>query len=95
MLAVADPSSDTKNAALAIGWSQESWDEDWNIKDLPIEHKYWADLTEAEKAGASYFGYIQSTWDETESTEWTDSGDVSLLFAIGSDPIYTLCLYRS
>ena len=39
---------------------------DWAIRDLPVEEKYWKELSAAEKEGARYFGYTPATWDETE-----------------------------
>jgi phosphoribosylformimino-5-aminoimidazole carboxamide ribonucleotide (ProFAR) isomerase len=53
----------TKKAALALDWTEDKWDDDWELWDLEVEHKYWKEMTEEEKAGAMHFGYTQHTWD--------------------------------
>jgi len=68
---------DVQKHALQIGYSQELWDDDWEITDLPIEHKYWKDLTADEQEGATFFGYTQSTWDEVEDGDFQDDGKSS------------------
>jgi hypothetical protein len=59
---------------LVIGWSKETWDEDWHIRDFPIEHKYWKDLTDAERTAANHFGYTRITWDQTGEVLFEDDG---------------------
>lgn len=61
-----DIDSMTKDYATTLGWDETKWDEDWDIVDLEIEHKFWKDLTHKERQAAEYFGYIQCTWDEVE-----------------------------
>jgi len=61
-----DADETTQRYSLAIGCDQQKWDEDWLIHDLPIEHKYWEELTDEEREGAKYFGYTQPLWDEVE-----------------------------
>lgn len=55
----------TKKAALALDWTEHKWDDDWELWDLEVDHKYWKEMTEEEKAGAMHFGYTQHTWDGT------------------------------
>lgn len=67
-----DTDAETKSAALAVGFTKETWDDDWRIQDFPIEHKHWKELTDEQRAGASHFGYTRITWDETGETEFDD-----------------------
>jgi len=59
-------SEESQKMALALGWTKEKWDDDWELHHLEIEHKYWAELTDDEKEAAAFFGYMQSTWDQTD-----------------------------
>lgn len=59
----------TQKYAQIIGWDEHRWDHDWRIQDLPIEHKYWSELTDEEKEAAEYFGYCQVLWDEVSDDE--------------------------
>jgi len=61
-----DVEPETKKQAAKLGYDKEKWDDDWAIHHLPIEHKYWKELTDDEKSGARYFGYTPATWDEVE-----------------------------
>jgi hypothetical protein len=54
-----------------IGWDHEKWDDDWELHDLPVEHKYWDELNEKERNAAIYFGYNKCTWDETDEEDFT------------------------
>jgi hypothetical protein len=73
-----DTDTETKTQAAVIGWDQEKWDHDWNIRDFPIEHLYWKDLNETQKAAAVYFGYCKCTWDESGDDEELDFKVVSV-----------------
>jgi hypothetical protein len=55
----------TKDEAAVLGWTKENWDDDWNLEDLPINEKYWADMTSKEQKALQHFGYSKATWDET------------------------------
>lgn len=61
----------TKDHAIALGWTMELWDDDWEIEHLPIDKLYWADLDKKQQKAANHFGYTKATWDET----W-DEGDL-------------------
>lgn len=58
----------TQEQALALGWTKELWDDDWEIEDLPIDKVSWADLDKKQQKAANHFGYTKATWDET----WTE-----------------------
>ena len=72
-----DTDEKTKEQAKIIGWDETTWDEDWSIRDFPIEHMYWKDLNEQQKQAATYFGYCKSTWDEAEDDDDIDFDVVS------------------
>ena len=72
--------TETQAAALVIGWTKETWDDDWHIRDFPIEHKYWSELTDEQKAAATHFGYTRITWDMTDEVRFEDDGS-----AVSSD----------
>jgi hypothetical protein len=65
----ADLDKATKDHAIALGWSEEKWDDDWEIYHLPIDKLYWADLDKAQQKAANHFGYTKATWDETFAEE--------------------------
>lgn len=69
-----DTDKETQAAALVIGWTKETWDDDWHVRDFPIEHKYWKELTDAERTAAAHFGYTRVTWDETGEVLFEDDG---------------------
>lgn len=73
-----DTDSETQKYAKDIGWTQEKWDDDWMIRDLPVEEKYWDNLDEKERNAAIYFGYIKCTWDETDNVDDVDFNTVRL-----------------
>lgn len=55
----------TMDHAAALGWSQATWDDDYEIVDLAVDKVYWKDLTAPQQAAALHFGYTKATWDET------------------------------
>ena len=59
----------TKDQAIALGWSEEKWDDDWEIYHLEIDKKYWDELDKAQQKAANHFGYTKATWDETYAEE--------------------------
>lgn len=59
----------TKDQAIALGWSEEKWDDDWEIYHLDIDKKYWDELDKAQQKAANHFGYTKATWDETYAEE--------------------------
>ncbi len=69
---------------MVLGWTKESWDDDWNIQDFPIEHKYWKELTDAERNAANHFGYTRITWDETDEVLFEDDGKAVRVYDISS-----------
>lgn len=74
----ANTDSETKKQAEVIGWDQHKWDDDWNIRDFPIEHLYWKDLDDKQKEAATYFGYTKCTWDESGDDSDLDFNVVSV-----------------
>jgi hypothetical protein len=56
----------TQKHATTLTWTQELWDDDYDIEDLECNNWYWKDMTEEQKEAARYFGYTRITWDETE-----------------------------
>jgi hypothetical protein len=60
-----DLDATTKEQATALGWTEEKWNDDWEIEHLEVEHLYWDSLSAAQKTAANHFGYTQSTWDES------------------------------
>ena len=67
----ADLDKATKEHAIALGWLEEKWDDDWEIYHLDIDKKYWDELDKAQQKAANHFGYTKATWDETYAEEDT------------------------
>ena len=55
--------SKTQNYAMILGYTQYTWDNDYELEDLPCEDWYWDEMTEEEKAAAQHFGYSKDEWD--------------------------------
>jgi hypothetical protein len=64
-----DLDATTQKHATTLGWTNELWDQDYEIEDLEIEHQYWSDLNAPQQEAAAYFGYTKATWDETWNAE--------------------------
>lgn len=60
---------ETRAAATALGFDEHKWNDDWEIKDLEVEHLYWKDLTDEQKDAAIHFGYSRALWDETDEDD--------------------------
>ena len=53
-----------------LGYNQVTWDNLSGQEQQPASAlKYWASLTENEKAGAALLGYNQTTWDNESGSE--------------------------
>jgi hypothetical protein len=76
-----DLDATTQKHAGTLGWTNQLWDEDYEIEDLEIEHQYWSDLNAQQQEAAAYFGYTKATWDETWNAE-----DFHLVAGGGSKP---------
>lgn len=59
----ADLTPAEQEAWSALGWDEESWDEETNIP--ASEEATWDELTEDEQAAAESLGYNQENWDAT------------------------------
>jgi len=70
-----ETSEATKEAAFKVGWSQEKWDDNWELHHLDVEHKYCSELTDEERAGVQYFGYTRCTWDQPVEMVFEDDND--------------------
>ncbi|KAG7338541.1 hypothetical protein IV203_013992 [Nitzschia inconspicua] len=55
--------SQTKYFALLLGYTQKTWDEDYELEDLECENYYWDELTPEQQAAAIYFGCDPDEWD--------------------------------
>ncbi|KAG7348920.1 hypothetical protein IV203_011517 [Nitzschia inconspicua] len=55
--------SQTKYFALLLGYTQKTWDEDYELEDLECENFYWDELTPEQQAAAIYFGCDPNEWD--------------------------------
>jgi Jacalin-like lectin domain len=64
--------TETQSHAKVLGWTQKTWDDDWHLRDFPIEHKYWNELTDTERAAATHIGYTRITWDQTGEVVFED-----------------------
>jgi len=62
----------TQAHAKVLGWTHKTWDDDWHLRDFPIEHKYWKELTDSEREAATYIGYTRITWDQTGEVVFED-----------------------
>jgi len=71
---------ETQKHAEALTYTQQFWDEDYYLEDLPCDAWYWKDMNEEQKAAARHFGYTPSTWDETgeDVFETADGADVEV-----------------
>mmetsp|Transcript_5285 Transcript_5285/g.11057 ORF Transcript_5285/g.11057 Transcript_5285/m.11057 type:complete len:278 (+) Transcript_5285:251-1084(+) len=54
--------SRTQYYALILGYTQMTWDDDFDIDDLPCEDWDWDEMTKEQKAAAVHFGYNEETW---------------------------------
>ena len=54
--------SRTQYYALILGYTQVTWDADYELDDLPCEDWYWDEMTKEQKAAAQHFGYSKETW---------------------------------
>ena len=56
--------SRTQYYALILGYTQATWDDDYELDDLPCEDWDWDEMTTEQQAAAQHFGYTQATWDD-------------------------------
>ena len=57
-----------------LGYNEVNWDDLSGQERQPASAlKYWASLTENEKAGAALLGYNQTTWDNESGSETAPS----------------------
>lgn len=63
---------DTKKFATILGWTEDTWNRNFPIYDLDIEHMYWNELSDEQKEAAVYFGYNENLWNQTEEEEAFD-----------------------
>ena len=54
--------SRTQYYALILGYTQVTWDDDFELDDLPCEDWDWDEMTKEQKAAAHHFGYDEATW---------------------------------
>ncbi|KAG7338013.1 Jacalin-like lectin domain containing protein [Nitzschia inconspicua] len=66
-----------KKYASALGWTEETWNRNFPIRDLDVDKLYWKELSQEQKEAASYFGYNQNLWDETNEKELFDGASVA------------------
>ena len=59
--------SKTKYYALILGYTQYTWDNDYELEDLPCEDWDWEEMTSEQKAAAQYFGCTEDNWEEEDS----------------------------
>mmetsp|Transcript_6652 Transcript_6652/g.16359 ORF Transcript_6652/g.16359 Transcript_6652/m.16359 type:complete len:255 (-) Transcript_6652:581-1345(-) len=56
--------SRTQYYALILGYTQVTWDDDFDIEEMPCEDWDWDEMTNEQKAAAQHFGYTKETWME-------------------------------
>jgi len=56
--------SRTQYYALILGYTQVTWDDDFELDDLPCEDWDWEEMTKEQKAAAQHFGYTRESWSE-------------------------------
>ena len=56
--------SRTQYYALIMGYTQRTWDKDFDLDDLVCEDWDWDEMTKEQKAAATHFGYNKETWNE-------------------------------
>lgn len=56
--------SRTQYYALIMGYTQSTWDRDFELDDLVCEDWDWDEMTKEQKAAATHFGYNRETWDD-------------------------------
>merc|ERR1712238_139354 len=57
--------NEMKNAAISLGYNQETWDETMDDDEIMPFDKKWQQLTETQQGAVSLlFGYNPETWDE-------------------------------
>ena len=56
--------SRTQYYALILGYTQVTWDDDFDIEELPCEDWDWDEMTKEQKAAAQHFGYTEETWSD-------------------------------
>ena len=53
-----------------LGYTQVSWDNESGEEKQPASaDKYWANLTDSEKAAARVLGYTEKAWDDESGSE--------------------------
>jgi hypothetical protein len=50
----------TQGFATDLGWTQEKWDDDWEIEHLEVEKLYWDELSPKQQKAAGHFGYTMT-----------------------------------
>jgi hypothetical protein len=63
----------TKGHATTLGWSEETWNRNFPIYDLDINEYWWSEMSYEQKQAATFFGYNENLWDESEKEEVFDS----------------------
>ncbi len=58
--------SRTQYYALIMGYTQRTWDKDFELDDLVCEDWDWDEMTKEQKAAATHFGYNEETWNEDD-----------------------------
>ena len=59
-----------------MGYTQQSWDDESGKEKQPASaKKYWAKLTDAEKAAAMVLGYTERIWDKGGKKDQPASAD--------------------
>jgi hypothetical protein len=56
--------SRTQYYALILGYTQATWDDDFDLDDLPCEDWDWDEMTLEQRAAAQHFGYDKESWDQ-------------------------------
>ena len=75
-----DLDEETQKQAAILTYTQELWDDDYDLEDLPCDSWYWKDMTEEQRKAANFFGYTRVTWDQTgeDLFETVDGVDVEV-----------------
>ena len=62
-------------AAGGLGYTQKTWDDvSGNEKKPASAEKYWAELTDSERAAAAVLGYTQKNWDNANEKKPASAG---------------------
>ncbi len=59
-----------REAAVTLGYTQKTWDNDQEVCDLD-----WSELSQAQRKAATTLGYTQKTWDEDDEDSETETSE--------------------